>query len=90
MITEEEARKKWCPFVRYVPAVIFSFGRIVAAVNRWIDSNDSQENPRMCRCIASERIHWVEIVDGYGYPGCSPFWARMAAKYYQDNEAGKP
>jgi len=67
MITEEEARKKWCPFVRYVPARKFSFGRIVAAVNRWIDSNDSQKNPNMCCCIASECMAWEWAMEQHEY-----------------------
>ena len=58
-MTEDEARKKWCPMVRYVPNRPFSFGRIVAAVNRWIDDEDTQLSPDPCQCIASDCACWV-------------------------------
>lgn len=48
-MTEEEARKKWCPFVR----IVNSYG--IAIGNRNI-SRKSQ-TPRMC-CIASECMAW--------------------------------
>ena len=95
MITEEEARKKWCPFARTVEKLVdgisFPRNRVVNVPNK-DDLTDVEFLGVLIgtTCIASDCIHWVEIVDGYGYPGCSPFWARMAAKYYQDNEAGKP
>ena len=57
-MTEDEARNKWCPMVRYVPNRPFSFGRIVAAVNRWIDDEDTQLSPDPCQCIASDCACW--------------------------------
>ena len=58
-MTEDEARKKWCPMVRYVPNRPFSFGRIIVAVNRWIDDDDTQLSPDPCQCIASDCACWV-------------------------------
>lgn len=63
---ETEARTKWCPMVRYVPARKFSFGRIKAAVNRWLDDDDAQPNPEPCRCIASDCMAWRRE-DEYGF-----------------------
>ena len=57
-MTEDEAKTKWCPFVRYQPARKFSFGRIKAAINRWLDDDDKQLNPEPCHCIGSECMAW--------------------------------
>lgn len=49
--TEEEAREKWCPMVRY------SFDdEARTSQNRWADKN----NPKECRCIVSECMMWTK------------------------------
>lgn len=48
----------WCPMVRYVPARSFSFGRIVAAVNRWLDKDDRNHNPDPAQCIGPKCAMW--------------------------------
>ena len=57
-MTEEEARKKWCPMVR--------FGDGNASGNRFDMHPDATEeehgtplNPKACRCIASDCTMWV-------------------------------
>ena len=62
-MTEDEAKTKWCPMVRYVSPRRFSLWgelnqKITAAINRWKDFEDTQTNPEMCRCIASECMMW--------------------------------
>jgi hypothetical protein len=56
MLTEEQARTKWCPHVRYV--VNFSG----STANRWKQSAPLEQpdalNPIPCRCIASECMQW--------------------------------
>ncbi len=51
MYTEDEARKKWCPHVRY------SSNR-GDGINRWVTAEDEQPNPEMSRCIGSECMAW--------------------------------
>lgn len=55
-MTKEEAKKKWCPHVR--------FGTLppltpVTSANRWINAQQGALlNPEDCRCIASECMAW--------------------------------
>jgi hypothetical protein len=55
-MTEDEAKTKWCPFVRYSAA----FDDY--ASNRWKQGLPEDEphalNPVPCRCIASECMVW--------------------------------
>ena len=53
-MTEDEARQKWCPFVR----VMYSYGEgdpgaVAASVNR-----EGGVIPHDCRCIASDCMAW--------------------------------
>lgn len=47
MKTEDEARKCWCPFVRFC-------AEDEPAANRW----SNYDNPPKARCIASECMAW--------------------------------
>jgi hypothetical protein len=53
MHTEEEARKLWCPMVRYEEGV-----------NRWslgaepLEKWGTEDNPSASRCIASQCMMW--------------------------------
>jgi hypothetical protein len=47
MLTEKEAREKWCPMVRY------SSGTGDDAANRF-----GVTSPAVCRCIASDCMMW--------------------------------
>lgn len=55
MLTEDEAKTKWCPFARYQ-------GFRDGGVNRWKQSAPADEphalNPIPCRCIASDCMAW--------------------------------
>jgi len=55
-ITEEQAREKWCPMVRY------TFHSTDSSANRWKQSLPPNEphalNPLPCRCIAPECMMW--------------------------------
>lgn len=57
-MTEDEAKTKWCPFVREVG--VAANGKQYTAGNRHIDfkSNATYGNPVGCRCIASECMAW--------------------------------
>ena len=67
-LTEDQAKTKWCPMVRYVPARKFSFGRIKVAVNRWLDSDETQLSPMPSCCIGSDCMAWRwECTGAVGY-----------------------
>ena len=53
MLTEEEARTKWCPFMRYV------FNDLGGGANAWEGKdNVTVRSPNTCRCIASACMAW--------------------------------
>lgn len=54
MLTEEEAKTKWCPEVRTIGVELFGHERVMAAVNRAED----YQNRHDCRCIASACMAW--------------------------------
>lgn len=60
IMTEEEAKKKWCPFVRLTVGVIEGKGgQLTPAFNRFGSVETGlTENPVDCRCIASECMAW--------------------------------
>lgn len=51
LLTEEEAKKRWCPMVRYTSV------RGVG-INRWTDDGDANFNPDATRCLGSECMAW--------------------------------
>lgn len=57
-MTEEQAKTKWCPHVRYKS----SRGE---GINRWQEGMDAQHNPEHSRCIGSACMAWraVEFPD---------------------------
>ena len=52
MMTEEQAREKWCPFARTATAAGGG------SFNRLYDKKDAAPNPTVCRCIASSCMAW--------------------------------
>ena len=63
MVTEEEARKKWCPFVRLMSVAKRDGKRdtAVTAFNRIALTSDAATHdmsPAAARCIASECMAW--------------------------------
>ena len=57
--TEEEARMKWCPMVRYDGDDGGTFNRGV------IDPlNKRKDGSYVCNCIASECMWWKQSLDG--------------------------
>ena len=57
LLTEQEAREKWCPFARYSGS-----GFDCPSANRWKQAAPESEphalNPIPCRCIASQCMAW--------------------------------
>lgn len=63
-MTEEEAKKRWCPFARY------SAGSNDNASNRWQrQDGDNDLNPPTCRCIGSGCMAWREAYNDRGFCG---------------------
>lgn len=52
-MTEDEAKTKWCPMVRYVS----TRGE---GINRWISEDDAQPSPDMAKCLGSGCMMWRE------------------------------
>lgn len=71
LMTEEQARETWCPFVR----IALDYGDYATAGNRgWADKTDHLYKD--CRCLASKCMAWrwssFKTVDGQmpcGYCG---------------------
>jgi len=62
MLTEQEAKDKWCPQVRFEdtesnsqPANAWT---IYSSVIHEVEQYGTERNPKMCRCIASECMMW--------------------------------
>lgn len=59
--TEVEARELWCPMARLLKIDgDNNYGLVAAAVNRWWSHKNktTDNNPKPCRCIASECALW--------------------------------
>lgn len=54
-MTEDEAKTKWCPFVRYT---VEQEEGVTPARNAWIEYSKKQRIPEMARCIASQCMAW--------------------------------
>lgn len=52
-MTEDEAKTKWCPMVRY---------RSVngEGINRWVSADDAQLSPDPSKCLGSGCMMWRE------------------------------
>ena len=53
IVTEDEARKKWCPFARQMSLVE---DEVVGRSSSWNRTSGIQQNPK---CIASECMAWT-------------------------------
>lgn len=60
--TEDEAKTKWCPFVRMaVPSVSSGINRIYQAFKEWADGYDRnymEDQENNCKCIGAECMAW--------------------------------
>ena len=59
-MTEDEARQKWCPMVRYVASYK---GTPTPPLNRAAGGNDVMLNPTNCQCIASDCMMWRWVAE---------------------------
>lgn len=63
LLTEAQARKKWCPYVRFSLTE-----RDGNASNRHMDAARMiVQNPMYSQCIASDCMAWREATDGQGH-----------------------
>jgi len=53
-MTEDQAKEKWCPYVRHFSGSVDDEVVVDPAANRW----GRHLNPGPCRCIASECMAW--------------------------------
>ena len=67
-MTEDEAKTKWCPMVRYRSDRFPNHG-----INRWSDVGDNQKTPDMAMCIASGCAMWQWFAVTVAGPGKSEF-----------------
>lgn len=66
MLTEAEAREKWCPFVRVAAAGVSNLWNRPKALARSVDSLE----PKMSMCLASSCMAWRFVPEGVnGRPG---------------------
>lgn len=66
-MTEEQALKKWCPFVRYEGDNGGTFGR---GLNRRNPTNKGAlSSDYECNCIATACALWSSMSKGYGHCG---------------------
>lgn len=78
ILTEDEAKTKWCPEARVFKSAGAPMNRSAAA-NRWTDDGEA---PVKCVCVGSDCMAWrtfqgirpadqkiIEPRDGYGYCG---------------------
>lgn len=68
LLTEQEAREKWCPFAR-----MYSHRGDAGYSGGW-NRAPAQDDPHLvapsgCFCIASECIAWKEFSESKGYCG---------------------
>jgi len=62
LLTEEDARKKWCPFARNYEAT--SAGEIGGMAGAGVNRNESMpDDGPGSRCIASECMAWRFVVE---------------------------
>lgn len=69
LLTEEQARTKWCPMVRVLHYVNLSDDANAVSVNRGLsleehasvckaEENHDEKLPHSCRCVASDCMMW--------------------------------
>ena len=84
MMTEQEAKKRWCPMVRFSTGV--DDGN---ASNRWLN----YPSPAECSCIASGCMmwRWSEYQRewlGSVHPGGQCFWDSQVGLYFRETSEG--
>jgi len=76
-MTEDEAKKKWCPMVRAGDVNTYGCATLAGAWNSYMQKVDVDKyklirNPKEARCLASKCMMWREYVadlELYGYCG---------------------
>lgn len=66
-LTEDEAKKRWCPFARTL--YVGKAGGIQPPSNRFSNPDGQENNPPDCRCIGSACMAWRWRLSGDGYCG---------------------
>ena len=79
LLTEDDAKTKWCPEVRFQALANSGHGSMapIGAVNRMpggrptptAGGTDYPDNPLPARCIASRCAAWRALPDGRGWCG---------------------
>ena len=54
-MTEDEAKQKWCPFVRVIEDVGSSYNRVIYAKG---DERKDLLTENACKCVASDCMMW--------------------------------
>ena len=68
ILTEEQARTKWCPAARFGEVFGPDQGTAAALAYNRSGVNKEMVIPRTCRCIASECMMWQWANDENGEP----------------------
>lgn len=77
-MTEDEAKTKWCPFVRYIGAFSDSRGVTVSAAsyNRGALDGGLQN----AACLGSGCMMWRELKHAENYTGIEQGWCGLGGK----------
>ena len=80
LLTEEQARGKWCSETRVVGATAKD-GTIISAYNRITTDKETTLAPALCRCLASDCMKWRWDEGGRNF-GADPSrgWCGLAGK----------
>lgn len=85
LLTEDQARQKWCPFVRF--SMSTADGN---ATNRHNAAGEISQNPRYSQCIASSCMAWRQGsgADGSSHSGECGFCGLAGTPHVIESERG--
>lgn len=71
IITEAEAKTKWCPFARVNDGTLTSFNRFWRKFGEFYHREDQDHRDKMCRCITTGCMAWrrSKVATAQGYCG---------------------